>query len=88
MGRRGNHRQALRPFLVALVWLVLASPAAAQWLKKADELLEPEKAFRFSTRVIEGAVEVQFAIADGYYLYRGQSVRAARRGRPAAGRAP
>jgi thiol:disulfide interchange protein DsbD len=60
----------LKPFLVALVWLVLATPAAAQWFKKADELLEPEKAFRFSTRVVEGAVEVQFAIAEGYYMYR------------------
>jgi thioredoxin:protein disulfide reductase len=57
-------------FLVALLWLSLASPAAAQWFKKTDELLEPEKAFRFSARVLEGAVEVQFAIADGYYMYR------------------
>ncbi|HYI85939.1 MAG TPA: protein-disulfide reductase DsbD [Burkholderiales bacterium] len=60
----------MKRFLVALVWLSLASPAAAQWFKKADELLEPEKAFRFSARVLEGAVEVQFAIADGYYMYR------------------
>ena len=37
----------------------------------AADLLEPEKAFRFSARVIDaGAVEVHFAIADGYYLYR------------------
>jgi thiol:disulfide interchange protein DsbD len=60
----------VKRFLVAVLWLALASPAAAQWFKKADELLEPEKAFRFSARVLEGAVEVQFAIADGYYLYR------------------
>jgi thioredoxin:protein disulfide reductase len=60
----------VKRFLVALLWLALASPAAAQWFKKADELLEPEKAFRFSARVLEGAVEVQFAIADGYYMYR------------------
>jgi thioredoxin:protein disulfide reductase len=60
----------VKRFLVALLWLSLASPAAAQWFKKADELLEPEKAFRFSARVLEGAVEVQFAIADGYYMYR------------------
>ena len=60
----------MKPFLVALVWLVLATPAAAQWFKKADELLEPEKTFRFSARVLDGAVEVQFAIADGYYMYR------------------
>jgi thioredoxin:protein disulfide reductase len=60
----------VKRFLVALVWLSLAGPAAAQWFKKTDELLEPEKAFRFSARVLEGAVEVQFAIADGYYMYR------------------
>lgn len=60
----------MKRFLLALLWLGLASPAAGQWFKQADELLEPEKAFRFSTRALEGAVEVQFAIADGYYMYR------------------
>jgi thiol:disulfide interchange protein DsbD len=40
-------------------------------LAGAADLLEPEKAFRFSARTIDaGAVEVHFAIADGYYLYR------------------
>lgn len=35
------------------------------------ELLEPEKAFRMSARALdEHSVEVSFAIADGYYLYR------------------
>jgi hypothetical protein len=48
----------------------LASPAFAQLFKKTDELLEPEKAFRFSARALDGAIEVKFAIADGYYLYR------------------
>ena len=37
----------------------------------AADLLEPEQAFRFSARAVDdGAVEVRFAIADGYYLYR------------------
>jgi thiol:disulfide interchange protein DsbD len=37
----------------------------------ASDLLEPEQAFRFSARAVDdGAVEVRFAIADGYYLYR------------------
>jgi thioredoxin:protein disulfide reductase len=36
----------------------------------AADLLEPEQAFRFSAREADGAVEVRFAIADGYYLYR------------------
>ena len=37
----------------------------------ADNLLAPEKAFRFSARMLdETAIEVSFAIADGYYMYR------------------
>jgi thioredoxin:protein disulfide reductase len=36
----------------------------------AADLLEPEQAFRFSARELDGAVQVRFVIADGYYLYR------------------
>ena len=37
----------------------------------AAELLEPEKAFAMSARSLDGrSVEVRFAIADGYYMYR------------------
>ena len=58
-----------------LGWLLLlvCLPGMAQ-LKlgaSADELLEPEKAFRFSARVLDTAtIEVRYAIADGYYMYR------------------
>ena len=58
--------------LLLFLALAFCLPAAAQ-LKlggAADDLLEPEKAFRFSARALDDAVEVQFAIADGYYLYR------------------
>jgi thiol:disulfide interchange protein DsbD len=51
------------------MFLGLAAPGAAQ-LFKTDELLEPEKAFRFSARTSERGVEVEFAIANGYYMYR------------------
>lgn len=35
------------------------------------ELLESEAAFRFSARLLDAkTVEVRFAIADGYYMYR------------------
>ena len=35
------------------------------------DLLEPEKAFRMSTRAVDDrTVQVKFDIADGYYLYR------------------
>jgi thioredoxin:protein disulfide reductase len=50
-------------------WFFLLA-LAAQGVFGAD-LLEPEKAFRFSARALEGnAVEVHFAIAPGYYMYR------------------
>ena len=41
-------------------------PAGSQ-----DELLEPDKAFSLSTRVIDGnTLEASWKIAEGYYLYR------------------
>jgi thiol:disulfide interchange protein DsbD len=60
-----------------LLWLALASlPAPAA---SPQELLEPEQAFRFSARALDGkTIEVQFAIADGYYLYRDRFKFAAR----------
>jgi thiol:disulfide interchange protein DsbD len=55
--------------LLALLLCVLAAgsaPAAG-----VDDLLEPEKAFRISTRALDATtVEVSFAIAEGYYMYR------------------
>ncbi len=51
--------------LLALLLALLAAPAAAQ------DLLEPEKAFRISARALDPAtVEVRFDIAPGYYMYR------------------
>ena len=48
--------------------LVAAAPG---WAASADDLLEPEKAFRLSARALDPtAVEVRFQIADGYYMYR------------------
>ena len=61
----------MKRFLWMLILCLAAGPAAAQLFgKKTDELLEPEKAFRFSARADRGAVEVRFVIADGYYMYR------------------
>ena len=55
----------MKRLLFVLVVLLAAGTALAQ------ELLEPEQAFRFSARMVAGsAVEVNFAIAPGYYLYR------------------
>jgi len=56
----------MRILLTVLLFL------SAPWLHAAeDELLEPEKAFRFSARMVEaGRIEARFQIAQGYYLYR------------------
>jgi thiol:disulfide interchange protein DsbD len=53
---------------VLLFGLLFCSAALA--LSEAD-LLEPDKAFRFSARAVDAqTVEVRYKIADGYYLYR------------------
>ncbi len=63
----------MKRLLVLLCCLLMAAPVAAQ-LKlggAADNLLEPEKAFRFSARALDAStLEVTFAIADRYYMYR------------------
>jgi thiol:disulfide interchange protein DsbD len=49
------------------MFFAAGAPSAAS----TDNLLEPEKAFRLSTRALDaGSVEVDFAIAEGYYMYR------------------
>ena len=54
-------------FMTAL--LVLCAPQAHA-LDPSD-LLEPEQAFKFSARALDGkTVEVRYRIAKGYYLYR------------------
>jgi thiol:disulfide interchange protein DsbD len=69
--------------LKAILFL-LALLVGAQWAGAAD-LLEPEQAFRFSARAVDGnAVEVRFAIADGYYLYRDR-LRFSAEGKPQLG---
>jgi thiol:disulfide interchange protein DsbD len=74
--------------LLFLVFALVSLPALAQ-LKLGNstgDLLEPEKAFRFSARAAgEDAIEVQFAIAEGYYMYRERfrfEAQGARLGKP------
>ncbi|KQQ47647.1 protein-disulfide reductase [Duganella sp. Leaf126] len=50
---------------LALLVLLLTGPVRAQ------DFLEPDKAFRFSASMVDGhTVAVSFQIADGYYMYR------------------
>ena len=56
--------------LLFLLLLICQPALGAINLGSTDNLLEPEKAFRFSAQPVDGAVEVRFVIAEGYYLYR------------------
>jgi len=54
-----------------LSFLLFFFAAGAVPAASIDNLLEPEKAFRMSVSALDaGTVEVNFAIADGYYMYR------------------
>jgi len=55
-------------FIGALLlgWAAITAPARA-----ADDFLPPEQAFQFSARMLDAhTVVVNYAIADGYYMYR------------------
>jgi thiol:disulfide interchange protein DsbD len=57
----------MRRLLIAL----LLSIAPAAHAAGQDDLLEPDKAFRFSAQALDsGTAEIRYRIADGYYLYR------------------
>jgi thiol:disulfide interchange protein DsbD len=54
--------------ILAALLLLLATGAQGAGV---DDLLEPEKAFRMQARPLDArTVEVSFAIAEGYYMYR------------------
>ncbi len=53
------------------LWLFAAVALAAGGVQAEEEYLPPEQAFGFSASMKDAAtVEVRFAIADGYYMYR------------------
>jgi len=59
--------------LLLVVMLAFCGAAGAQlpFGGGSAQLLEPERAFRFSAAPLGNeAIEVRFAIADGYYMYR------------------
>lgn len=56
-------------YILAMLWLILPSLASALW--QDDELLEPDAAFVFSASTeASGQLNVQWKVAEGYYLYR------------------
>lgn len=59
---------AMRVFLAITAMLVLASsPSSAV----AEDYLEPDVAFKFSAKMVDAkTIEITYAIADGYYMYR------------------
>ncbi len=66
--RAGSVADCFRRWFVA-VMLLLSAPLAHAL--DASDLLEPEQAFKFSARALDGkTVEVRYRIAKGYYLYR------------------
>src|SRR5271157_203976 len=60
-----------RPLVIGAVAASLFLAAGPGRAQAQAEPLPPEKAFRFSARLIDAhTVEARFMIADGYYLYR------------------
>ena len=56
-----------------LAFLGLLAGLAAPFAHAEEEYLEPEVAFRFSSRMVDSKnIEVSYQIADGYYMYREQ----------------
>ena len=72
--------------LVLVAAMLTAAPASAQLLfGPKNELLDPGKAFRISARALdERNVQVEFRIADGYYMYRDRFSFATESGKPLA----
>ncbi|MFJ3047414.1 protein-disulfide reductase DsbD [Herbaspirillum chlorophenolicum] len=64
---RSMHRLLMNVLcLLSLAVLLSSSPARA-----ADDYLPPEQAFQLSARMVDAAtLELNYQIADGYYMYR------------------
>ncbi len=62
-------------FLLAAAWIFAASAHAAPWWMRGVEsndkdFLNPDVAFRVTSRADGNVVHIRWVIADGYYLYR------------------
>lgn len=58
--------------IVALTWLLATLPAIAiaQSFGQDKDILPPEEAFRYAATDTGSALEIDWALADGYYLYK------------------
>ena len=57
--------------MLRLLLTLLMLCAAPAFSGTSDDLLEPDQAFRFTARALgRDAIEIQYQIAPGYYLYR------------------
>ncbi|MBI5752897.1 MAG: protein-disulfide reductase DsbD [Hydrogenophilales bacterium] len=60
----------MKKIILGFAALFLLAPVLSQAVEEAD-LLEPEKAFVFSAKALDGStLEVRYQIAKDYYLYR------------------
>lgn len=75
-------KRAVRCVLAAALYALAAAAAPPAVALDPGELLEPEKAFRISARALDVRnVEIEFRIADGYYMYRDRFVFATESGK-------
>lgn len=62
---------ALLMLLVQMLLLLSLSALAPSPARAADDYLPPEQAFQLSARLLDaGTLELNYRIADGYYMYR------------------
>jgi thiol:disulfide interchange protein DsbD len=65
--------QAAAWLQAAMIFLAAFALLFASYAQAEDDYLEPEKAFRFSAKMADPqTIEINYAIADGYYMYREQ----------------
>ena len=58
--------KALKTSLVILTLALIAPVASAQ----DEDVLHPEEAYRYAVADTGSAIEIDWAVEDGYYLYR------------------
>jgi len=69
--RRPVHLSALTTRILTLLGgLILIWPAASVFALGDEDILHPEEAYRYAVTDTGDALEIDWAVEDGYYLYR------------------